>query len=747
MSHGTYSDTAADADAVIRVFFDPEANQITAQQIESNKFLQDVVQRLRDGRPTVLPFRPLDRNEVQWFAVALTELEFRELREGIKAFVGSTWAGNISIRVELSGSSPIRDALRAYSNGRIFRLTGDKNGIGRSLKRMFRAWDARPGRVLGRARTPGLIRRDFEVALQAGDNQAAMEALAELRRGGLVDRRNGLFLDVQRLDALGGWNKILELPDLADLVKGRRPAAVTDALLRAAYHVHLAQFDTKDDADGALGAYCSNVAPQFASVLDGIPLLRSTGARIVAAAAAADRQDANTLSEIRGELASAGIEKSIVDTWLEAITPTEETGEPLEDPLAEAERIGRLDKDEGFKVAYEAQGVDSVAQAALLLSFANDVRKMDFIRDALGVVDGMDVVVREQLEGYAWVERVLADLRGEVIHASLGVALPDSWLAWLVRLCTDLEWEREEALHVARMGSHEWTLSDLIANRPPSRVAEDILSIPSKRADILIEVLPLLLSTLQSDQNYPDSTLSPVYYAVLEHLLYESNPTLIDIRVYVDLLPAVLNGRLEPAQYKDAIDGLINALNASQAAPPPQTIIDALDAVLTASCPDTEARMRLFAFAADLEGRHSHRWDITERNLRRSLGEEIGFEESYAAEEEAASEKEHYEDSFKALTNRTVAIYTLIESAGTRAASIIRDTVPGTQVETSAAFVGDERLAAMARNADVFVMVTRSAKHAATDFIQSHRGNKPILRPKGKGVGSIMKCLWDYALL
>ena len=204
-------------------------------------------------------------------------------------------------------------------------------------------------------------------------------------------------------------------------------------------------------------------------------------------------------------------------------------------------------------------------------------------------------------------------------------------------------------------------------------------------------------------------------------------------------------GPPKPAQYRDAIDGLIEALETSQAASPPEVIIDALDAVSTASCPDTEARMRLFVFAADLERRHSHRWSVIERNLRRSLGEEIGFEESTEVESEVVLEETHYEDPLLALIDKSVAIYTLTESVGTRAASILQDLVSGIQVTTSTAYVGDDSLAAMARNADVFVMVTRSAKHAATDFIEAQRGEAPILRPIGKGVGSILRTLREYA--
>lgn len=745
MSQEIESDNANLADTVIRVFFDSEINRITEQDIESNQFLQDVVQRLRAGSPTVLPFQPKDQKEYQWFAIARTELGFRQLREGIEAFVGSTWAVNISSRIQLTGTTPIREALRRYSNGLIFRFQGDAKKIGVSLKRMFMAWDTRPDRVLRHVRAPGLVRRSFETALQVGDNQAATEALAELRRSGVLDRRNELFLEIQRLDAFGEWQKILELPDLIDLIKGRRPTTVTDALLRAAYHVHMASFDVENDADGALDSYCSNVAPQFASVLDGIPPLRSTGARIVAAAAACDRRDGSKLVGIRDGLVAEGIKRPIVDRWVAAVqADSKELPESIGDPLAEAERIGRLDKEGGFRLAYGAQDVDAVAQAALLLSFANDIRKIDVVRDVLRFVEGMEEDARARLEGVAWVTRVLTDLRGEAKQSFVETALPETWRVWLERLRSDAEWSKEEALHAARMGAHEWTLAGLLDDRSPAEVAEDILSIPTDRATILSDALPMLIDTLQADQRYPDPALSPLYFAMLEHILYGANPTETDIRLYIDLLPAVLCGRLKTDDYSSAIDGLIETLRTRQAVPLPEIILDALDAVVTASCLDEEARTRLLVYGAESEQRHGHRWSVIERDLRRALGAEVGFIDNTEPSSVADQEEEADENTLQALTGKYMAIYTLIESAGARVANVLRNMVPRIRVETSAALVGDKHLAGMARNADVFVMVTRSAKHAATDFIEAQRGGKPILRPKGKGVGSIMRTLRDY---
>ena len=96
------------------------------------------------------------------------------------------------------------------------------------------------------------------------------------------------------------------------------------------------------------------------------------------------------------------------------------------------------------------------------------------------------------------------------------------------------------------------------------------------------------------------------------------------------------------------------------------------------------------------------------------------------------------------LANKTVAIYTLTESAGQRVRDMLSQTYPGVVVQLSHDKVGNDRLKQLARNADLFVMVTASAKHAATLFIEEHRRGRPLLRPAGKGSASALRVIHEH---
>src|SRR6266446_7060227 len=87
----------------------------------------------------------------------------------------------------------------------------------------------------------------------------------------------------------------------------------------------------------------------------------------------------------------------------------------------------------------------------------------------------------------------------------------------------------------------------------------------------------------------------------------------------------------------------------------------------------------------------------------------------------------------EALRGRRVAIYTLTESAGRQARSILADVAPEATVELNHDHVGTRALSALAAGADIFIVAWTSAKHAAVDFVRSRRGTKPLLYATGRG--------------
>jgi hypothetical protein len=95
-------------------------------------------------------------------------------------------------------------------------------------------------------------------------------------------------------------------------------------------------------------------------------------------------------------------------------------------------------------------------------------------------------------------------------------------------------------------------------------------------------------------------------------------------------------------------------------------------------------------------------------------------------------------DKYSCFSGQRVVIYSLMESAARRAAATLRRLVPSVDVETTAEHGGTDRLADLSRNADVFVVVTAAAKHAATDFIAANR-NGPVVLVNSKGASALLR--------
>ena len=95
------------------------------------------------------------------------------------------------------------------------------------------------------------------------------------------------------------------------------------------------------------------------------------------------------------------------------------------------------------------------------------------------------------------------------------------------------------------------------------------------------------------------------------------------------------------------------------------------------------------------------------------------------------------------LAGRSIAIYTLAEAAGQRAAKMLAQLVPDIKVSLNNDTVCTERLASLAQKSDLFVFAWRSSKHAAYYCIKNHRPKDlPIVMPRGKGTASILHALF-----
>jgi hypothetical protein len=91
------------------------------------------------------------------------------------------------------------------------------------------------------------------------------------------------------------------------------------------------------------------------------------------------------------------------------------------------------------------------------------------------------------------------------------------------------------------------------------------------------------------------------------------------------------------------------------------------------------------------------------------------------------------------LRNKSILIYTLTKPVAQRVKAIIENTCTQVKVHLSHAKGGSDQLKSWILNDDFVVMVTASAKHAATYFIEDHCSEDKLLRVNTKGSASLIR--------
>jgi hypothetical protein len=101
--------------------------------------------------------------------------------------------------------------------------------------------------------------------------------------------------------------------------------------------------------------------------------------------------------------------------------------------------------------------------------------------------------------------------------------------------------------------------------------------------------------------------------------------------------------------------------------------------------------------------------------------------------------------AYRYLEGKTVVLHSLTETAIARASQVLRRLVPTIDVRTNSEHDGSPQLAHLSANADVFVVVTAAAKHAATTFIADHR-HGPTVLVNSRGSSAILRELANFSL-
>lgn len=749
-------------------------NELKLEDIEQGKGAAGVllpwIKRLDSPEPlpTVVPHKFRDQAgtvRYNWYAIAHSGRELRDLGENLMAFVGPTWSTFRGERARLDPSNLLDSAVLNLSDGLAFKFTGDQQKIWQRLELMRQVvWESDKPLPVADIRPPGRVLRDFYIALQVQNRASAENALTVLQHQHGYDAINISFLRVQMLAEFEQWSELLETTNLSDLILIRRPVAVTEALIRSIYREELLHFEETDDFEGALQHFRREVLPRYGSIF-----LTRSGMRapeviksFTLLAVSSEPPNYSLIDEtINFEGLSEKDTKYIAQ--FSAFLPKKASEidqaastQTVQNDLLQAakEKLWNGDYDSAFHLAVESPA--SAQRTQVLLTCAYELQTLESESIAVKAFDQLTNEEQYSLLAIRTTQVLIEKIIGSKSIASTEPStailpavepIPRNWIEWLDRVYVEPSWSR--ATNIARQGSIEWKFESFVED--PDNIDElvqKLSSYPSESATTLYDSLPYLLEFFRKDDKFPRRECEGIYYLLLDLLTISTNGGEDELTLFNELVFALLSLGMPEANYVEVLDNAEelwkNYLSPSNV----NWVLDLIDSLIYYPSPKEDKRKSLLSFVVNSLTQFANRITADQWNFLGALVKDLRQEELLTIIEQYRRSVEPEDSSttniLTYLHGKTITIYTLTESAAQRAKNLILSSCQNVTVNLSHDKVGSDKLRQWAKNSDIFIIVTWSAKHAATEFIEANRSNLPILRPLGKGSASIFNTLFSF---
>jgi hypothetical protein len=648
------------------------------------------------------------------YAAAKTVSDWRRLNPILLAFAGPTLTSYTGLPADLPALGAVEGCIRqaGITTVGLLRLPNDNKSQVAALRALKSAQTtlARAPNMQRSAPEPtSWLLANFQDLLNVGRREAAASILLRLKEELRIDALNLKFLEVQMLATFDDWSAILMLPGFASLCVARRPPSVTAMLLEALYRVYIDPSFMAEDAAKTRENYeehCRHTAQSMLSVPAPATLTRG-GWRIYAIEA--------TINPERYDLCKLLLGRDEEIGWL---------SRALKPPSSE-----------------QPNGIipppTPLNEARAALADVDNSSSLDAYAAALASVDrltSVDLARLSEAEPFRSLLRSITD-------AGVKGGLPRSWLDWLAKVADPTF---SNAQDIARQGKDEWPIDERIFD--PLATQRFVAALEKAQNDPVAaertaNSLPFIVAWLRRDPGFPRPVMANVYSTLLTLFamraqrgrgIYESVQLLIH---------GLLDIGLNEKDYKAVIADTEELAGAGFGVEMIYWLLEVIEDLLRFAAPDAAAREAFLHSTLSKIAPIHFRLSALQRAAIARLAMQLGWNLHNFGVTDSG---EQPDDLASKLRGLRVAIYSLTESSTRQAKEALELAAPGVIVDCNADHVGTPRLRALAENADLFVLTSLSAKHAATDFIRDHRSKLPLLYAQGRGFSSILRAVEDH---
>lgn len=677
-----------------------------------------------------------------WYATTQTAEGGLELGAELKAWLGPTHLSTFDV-VPVKSNDAMAKAMRSRSGGMVYRFAGpDPQGNERIAARIADYGETlklRPPTVRQTIRPIGSIRADFDRALLAQDELRAESMISELRATGRFNEENMRYLDIRLKAGLGYWPQIARdhwlVSTMSDLAL---PPQVLADVIEALYRTYIDQVEAGGSLAQVLQAFELHIAGRYPRLFASRRGIRSP--RVIKAFVLHESLQTRPDISILHNLLSF-LPDSDQGLWTQALSSA--SGAPGDTGISEAEAEEAFD-DAQYDRAFEfflglPLSRKSVSRLLFCVSFIDTEEAKSRL---LGVIDAAPAIVRNLAPA---VQAKLEALRSSASPTAATDEHPLAWMRWAKQIVSGRELDAAELQ--ARDAVSRWDIAPFRENEKLSNSFAELIGGASGDAAALVRrAVPDLMAAFFSEESTPTPALRSIAHILFLLIAMEEVLRRTDLDLLAQLLGRLLEIGLSEADYQSLIGDLEDVQRRVGSYAHLPWSLDTCEALAIAPSPSAsarEARLRFFVQVLGQASGFSHRLRPQDLLPMEFLAKDYGIETETLDALRRSSETPDVASRSPDLAGKTLGIYTLSESAGSRAKDALERMFPGCRIEVNSDLVCTTRLTNLAKASDMFVFAWKSSSHQAFYCVKDALSKGEPIWAVGKGTASILRAVLD----
>ena len=727
-----------------------------------------------EGRtPIVLPY--VEKGQISgWYATTRSVEGGHELAAELNAWLGRTYL-TLFDAVPTNSSDPSAAAMRLRSNGVVLRFTGGSPeaniAIAKRLDDYIGLLGRRPAAKLRAARPVGAIRGDFEKALLARDVSAAERYIAELRSTGRLNEENLRYLDVRLNAGLGLWPQIARnhflIQTMSDLAL---PPQILADVVEALYRTHVETLEVQGDPLATLAAFETHVGRRYPRLFASRKGIRSS--RVVKAfllfEQSQERPSGQIIDELTDLLEAEDRARLLVPGGtIEPSSFTDVTA-PIGDPLSEVaseadEAFDDLQYDRAFvfylTLPLSRKSISRLIHCADFIG-TKDVsdRLLDKFTEAEpSLINSLPPAVQAKIANLTVAVSLVrtspeeAETIEDDVHdqstkiASAPVPVADSWMTWAEQLSSGVDLAGAE--RAVQSAVTNWDTKSLRATASQSLLFADLIgNLNGEAAAVARRSVPQIFRAVFPQDGPAIQGTKPIASLLFTLIAIGDTLSAPDLQVLSQLVDVLIGLGLSSEEYTLLVSDLDDVQERVRSYTHLAWSLDISETLAVSPANSDAGRAARLGFFMNILGQaqaFAHRLGPQDLLPMDLLAKDYGVGQA-AIDALRRPQTDGPADAASIdLSGTIIGIYTLAETAGSRAKATLERMFPGCSVAINSDTVATERLRNLARSANLFVFAWRSSSHAAFYCIKDALPHGEPIWAAGKGTASIIRAVLD----